>query len=101
MSEQEKITLLQDVKNYLRITWDEEDEDVSKMISRALAYFKRKTGHTIDFVKDEDARQLLLDRCRYVRNHMAEEFEDNFLSEILSLQVSVLPSPVEGNSDGS
>lgn len=103
MTEQEKMDLLNDVKNYLRITWDDEDADIQKMISRSMAYFKSVTGADVDFVQDEQARQLLLDRCRYVRNYAAEEFETNFLSEIINLQISVLPSipsTVEGESDG-
>ncbi|RHW38705.1 phage gp6-like head-tail connector protein [Lysinibacillus yapensis] len=86
MTEQEKNDLLNDVKSYLRITWNEEDEDLSKMIDRNIAYFKTVTGSDVDFVNDGQNRQLLLDRCRYVRNHAVEEFEENFRSEIMNLQ---------------
>ena len=56
MTEQEKNDLLNDVKNYLRITWDDEDADIQKMISRSMAYFKSVTGADVDFVQDEQAR---------------------------------------------
>ncbi|MER2111168.1 MAG: hypothetical protein ABS960_00655 [Solibacillus isronensis] len=87
MTEQEKAVLLQDVKNYLHITWNEEDSDtLMPMIERAISYFNSITNANIDFVKDGQNRQLLLDRCRYMRNHVIEEFEDNFRSEIINMQ---------------
>jgi len=86
MTEQETTDLLNDVKNYLRITWDDEDDDLTKMIERAKSYFKSLIEADIDFVNDGQNRQLLLDRCRYMRNHAIEEFEDNFRSEIINMQ---------------
>lgn len=100
MTEQEKKDLLSEVKSYVRITWDEEDKDLSKMIERAISYFKSITGQDVDFVKDGQNRQLLLDRCRYVRNHVVEEFEDNFQSEIINLQFR-LYHVVEDTADGT
>jgi len=86
MTEEEKSGLLIEVKSYLHITWDEEDQDIQKMIDRAISYFKSIVGQDVDFVEDGQNRQLLLDRCRYVRNHAVEEFEENFGSEIRNLQ---------------
>ena len=100
MTEQEKKDLLSEVKSYVRITWDEEDEDLSKMIERAISYFKSITGEDVDFVNDGQNRQLLLDRCRYMRNHVVEEFEDNFQSEIINLQFRIY-KVVEDIKDGT
>lgn len=100
MTEQEKDDLLKEVKSYLRITWNEEDEDISKMIERAISYFKSITGVDVDFVKEGQNRQLLLDRCRYMRNHVVEEFEENFKSEIINLQFR-LYTVVEDIPDGT
>ncbi|MBD7946411.1 phage gp6-like head-tail connector protein [Psychrobacillus sp. Sa2BUA9] len=86
MNELEKKDLLNEVKSYLRITWNEEDPDIQKMIDRAISYFKSIAGTDVDFVDDGQNRQLLLDRCRYMRNHVIEEFEENFKSEIINLQ---------------
>lgn len=99
MNEQEKTDLLNEVKSYLRITWDEEDADIEKMIDRAISYFKSVTGTDVDFVADGQNRQLLLDRCRYVRNHAIEEFEENFRSEIINLQFRLYT--VEDTADGT
>lgn len=99
MTEQEKQDLLKDVKSYLRITWDDEDgENILPMIERAIYYFKSVTGTDVDFVNDGQNRQLLLDRCRYVRNHAVEEFEENFKSEIINLQFRLMN--VEDTTDG-
>lgn len=100
MNEQDKVELLNEVKNYLRITWSEEDDDLSKMIQRAISYFKSVTGTDVDFVTDGQNRQLLLDRCRYMRNHVIEEFEDNFKSEIINLQFRIY-KVVEEIEDGT
>lgn len=86
MTEQEKADLLSEVKSYLHITWDEENPEIQKMIDRAISYFKSIVGQDVDFIEDGQNRQLLLDRCRYVRNHAVEEFEENFGSEIRNLQ---------------
>ena len=99
MNEKEKDELLNEVKNYLRITWHEEDADISKMVDRAISYFKSITG-TDDFVEDGQNRQLLLDRCRYMRNHVIEEFEENFQSEIINLQFRIY-KVVEDIKDGT
>jgi len=100
MTEQDDVELLNEVKNYLRITWPEEDDDLSKMIQRAISYFKSITGTDVDFVQDGQNRQLLLDRCRYMRNHVIEEFEENFQSEIINLQFRIY-KVVEDIKDGT
>lgn len=88
MNDQEKAILLTEVKNYLRITWDEEDSDISSMIDRSVAYFVSR-GIDVNFIDNKTAQQLLLDRCRYVRAYKSEEFETNFISDILNLQLAL------------
>ncbi|QJT71639.1 putative head-tail connector protein [Psychrobacillus phage Spoks] len=89
MTSEQKKALLVTVKNHLRVTWDEEDEDLISMIDRAIAYFKSVTGADLDFTVEGQARQLLLERCRYVYNRSTEEFENNFRHEIINLQFRV------------
>lgn len=98
MTEQEKEELLADVKQYLNITWDEEDDDIQKMIDRSLSYFKSITGQEVDVVEDGQNRQLFLDRCRYVRNRVVEEFEQNFQSEIINLQFRLYTLEEDGDA---
>lgn len=79
--------MLQRVKSYLRITWNDEDLDLQDMVNRGQAYLNGKAGVELDFKKDYQAQQLLLDYCRYVYNHSFELFESNFFSELFSLSL--------------
>lgn len=79
-------TLLEEVKEHLRITWNEEDAHLTSMIDRAKSYFQTVTGAELDFTVEGQAKHLLLERCRYVYNRSAEEFEHNFRHELLNLQ---------------
>lgn len=88
---------LLDVKDYLHITWDEENESIKKLILEAKQYLSEKVGTEIDYKKDLVAYGLLKDYCRYVRNYSKEYFEKNFLNEIQSLQLKYAIS--EGDSN--
>ena len=79
MSEQPD--LLQQLKAYLKITWDDEDEALAGMIERAKAYLNDLTGVELDFEKEAPPKSLLLDYCRYVYNNASEYFEENYRQE--------------------
>lgn len=76
-----------ELKRYLKITWNEEDADLQKIIQRGKAYLNGKAGVKLDFETDYDAQQLLLDYGRYVYNHSFELFESNFQSELFALSL--------------
>jgi hypothetical protein len=77
--------LLQDLKGRLRITWNDEDEDLMKLIERGRAYLSRLTGASFDFSLEEWPKEILLERCRYVYNNAADEFEKNYQHELSRL----------------
>lgn len=79
--------LLAEVKAYLKINWDEEDSDLSKMINRGISRLNKLTGTTLNFDADDIPKELLLDYCRYAYNNALEYFEQNFASDILKLQL--------------
>lgn len=81
--------MLDAVKDYLKITWDDEDAAIQSMIERGKAYLNDLTGAELDFDSDGPARALLLDYCRYVYNNASEYFEENFASELLRLQLQM------------
>lgn len=89
--------LLQEVKDYLKITWDDEDANIEGIIARGKAYLDDLTGTTLDFTADGPPKSLLLDYCRYVYNNASEYFEANYQQELLrlQLQVAVETLPVE------
>ncbi len=82
--------LLIATRNYLNITWEDEagDEKISGIILRGIKYIDGIAGQELDYTEEDKARQLLFDYCRYVRSDAFEEFQRNFLHELLSLQIS-------------
>lgn len=79
--------MLQEVKEYLKITWDDEDDSLLSMISRGKNYLQDITGTELDFEVEGQPKALLLDYCRYAYNNALEYFETNFSREILRLQL--------------
>lgn len=75
----------EDLKKYLKITWNNEDEEIKAIYERGKSYLNAKAGVEIDFNKDANAYQLLLDYGRYVYNHSFEMFEINFSSLLNAL----------------
>lgn len=88
--------LLEEVKSYIHVTWNDEDEEINKLIQEAKQYLSEKTGTAINFKTDLVAKGLLKDYCRYVRNFSKEYFEKNFLNEIQNLQFKYA---IEGDSN--
>lgn len=78
--------MLQKVKDYLKITWSDEDAALTDLIARGQAYLNNLAGADLDFTAGLP-QSLLLDYCRYVYNNASEYFEDNFAGEILRLQL--------------
>lgn len=89
--------LLTEVKDYLKITWDDEDQILTRIIEGAKSYLNNLVGVELDFTQEDDPKSLLLDRCRYVYNNASEYFEENFQREILRLQlrIGIETMPVE------
>lgn len=87
MTESEKIQLLQDIKDYLKITWNDEatDKNLSGMMNRGMAYLQNIAGAPLDFISEDFPKQLLLDYCRYANSQALEMFAINFQSELSSL----------------
>lgn len=81
--------LLKELKNRLHITWNEDDPDLENIIKRAKAYFLRLTGKSFSFAPEDEETELLYERCRYVYNNAADEFEKNFEDELKRLILHV------------
>ena len=82
--------LLEAVRNYLDITWVDVagDEKLSGIIARGIKYIDSLAGATMNYSIEDKPRELLLDYCRYVRSNALNEFQINYLHELLSLQIS-------------
>ena len=83
------MALLEDVKIYLNITWDDENTDnkLTGIIERGKRYLDTIAGEKLDYTTEDKPKELLLDYCRYVRSNALEEYQKNFLHELLSLQL--------------
>lgn len=81
--------LLDEVKNYLDITWNDTQTDLklTGIIERGKKYLNRAAGKELDFDANDKPKELLLDYCRYVRSNALEMFQQNYLNELLSLQI--------------
>lgn len=82
-------TLLKEVKDYLKITWDDEvtNSNIEKFILQGTETINGLVGLKIDYQNDLESRTLLKDYCRYARHYSLEYFEDNFQKTILRLQI--------------
>lgn len=82
--------LLEAIKNYLDITWIDADSDtkLTGIIGRGMAYINSAAGSTMDYIVEGKPRELLMDYCRYARSNALNEFQANYMHELLSLQIS-------------
>lgn len=83
------IGLLEAVRNYLDITWDDPEGDVklSGIVSRGMKYINKAAGVELDYTVEDKPRELLFDYCRYARSNALDKFQANYLHELLSLQI--------------
>lgn len=83
--------LLKDVRNYLDITYPDEETDrkLSGIIERGRAYLDNMAGEPQDYEAEALPRALLLDYCRYARSNALELFEQNFRAELITLRIGV------------
>lgn len=104
--------ILDDIKNYLHITWtdDETDNRVKAAAYRAQAavggligtpgaiFFTENADDRITSTSGE-AEQLFLDAVRYIYNNAYEDFRRNFSDVILSLRAANTVAGKEAAAD--
>ena len=92
--------LLDDVKIYLDITWNDDTTDMKLIgiIERGMRYLDKIAGAELDYGVEDKPKELLLDYCRYVRSNALEMYQANYLSELLSLQMYTEVSQYEAES---
>jgi hypothetical protein len=81
--------LLEAVRDYLDITWEDAagDEKLSGIISRGMKYLDTAAGMELDYAVEDKPRELLMEYCRYARSNALDEFQGNYLHELLTLQI--------------
>ena len=81
--------LLEEVKNYLDITWQttsEEDKKLLSMIERGKAALSGKLGDC-DFEEETQEKTLLFNHVMYERSGALDEFWKNYREESISLRL--------------
>ena len=82
--------VFEDIKNYIDITWEltfEEQRKLEGIISRGMAYLDNAADVSLDYSEESQAKALLMDYVRYIRSNAFDEFQVNYLSELLNLQM--------------
>lgn len=88
--------LLAEVKQYLHIDWDSDDDLLAGYIHRGQARLQKIAGGYLNFHQEGLAKSLLLDYCRYANSQALEVFEKNFESELVELHMSGM---LDGDED--
>lgn len=81
-------SLLQELKDKLNITWDEEETNrkLNSILIDAEIILNYKLGATIDYYEEGPEHNLFLNYCMYAWNNCTNEFDDNYLNEIYQIR---------------
>ncbi|GKU81205.1 phage gp6-like head-tail connector protein [Niallia sp. NCCP-28] len=93
------LKVLQEFKDRMRITHSSEDDNLKTLLSFSVADITEKCG-AFDIEKNIRAKELVFERTRYAYNDALEYFDNNFLSQINSLGLSIALAE-EGESDAA
>lgn len=102
MADDKDKVLLDEVKNYLDITWDDAlgEQKLMGMVQRGMAAIKGKIGEC-DFYGETQEKALLFDYIMYARAGEIATFWENYKPEIVSLQISRKVDIYAGNEEGT
>ena len=78
--------ILEEVKNYLDRTWNDEDEKLLGMIRRGMAAISGKVGEC-DFLGETQEKALLFQLIMYENSGELAQFWINYREDIISLQI--------------
>ena len=91
MASAQEDPLLEALKTYLDITWNDTHTNakLTGILSRAQAKLRAYAGNDeLAFDNGSTEQQLLFDLCRYVWNNASEDFEANYLPDLLMLRAN-------------
>jgi len=82
--------MLQEFKDRMHISHSSEDQNLELLLKNSAAALKRMVGD-YDIHTNYEVKELVFERARYAYNDSLEFFQENFVSEILSVGLSMLP----------
>ena len=93
--------LLTEFKERMKLS-DEEDWNLMRILSASIEDLVDKCGD-YDLHTSERFKELVFERSRYAYNDAIEYFNDNFLSQIVTLGISKALTEIvlEGDSDAT
>lgn len=82
------MALIDTLKNYLDITWDDPHTNakLEGILARAQTKLCAYAGAALTFGDGTAEQQLLLDFCRYVWFNVPEDFETNYRHDLIMLR---------------
>lgn len=78
-------SLIEQVKNYINITWSDSDTDkkIQNLVEDAIPAMNHKLGvRSVNYDEAGQERRLFLNYCLYLYNGVANEFDDAYRDEI-------------------
>lgn len=90
MTEEQKVALIRKVKLkcYITDNSDETEERILDIVDDAIISLSHRLGiySSFDFSSPSQERSLFLNYCFYAWNDALDEFESNYLSDILQIR---------------
>jgi hypothetical protein len=77
--------LLQEAKDKLRITWDEEDAHIWRLVEAAMAELDGMFRKRFDYMRPGIVKTLMLEHVFYNRNNALHEFQNAYMKELTAL----------------
>ena len=96
------MALLDTLKTYLDITWDDPhtNDKLSGILARAQTKLCAYAGtESLAFPDGSAEQQLLLDLCRYTYNNASEDFEENYKPDLLMLRAKYTAEVMTGENE--
>ena len=87
----DNVTLFEQVKRKLNVTWEDDDTTsrINEIIASATPTLKHKLGvfdKDFDFSIAGTENMLFINYCLYEWNHAVNEFDDNYANDIAQVQ---------------
>lgn len=79
--------MLKELKDKLKVTWNDEDGDLQRILESGKEYLDGIAGTSLNFETSSFNKELLFEYCRYSYNNAIEYFEENFQRQLIQLQI--------------
>lgn len=90
--------MVEEFKDRMHISHSGEDDNLKRLLSFSISALQETCGQ-FDVDESQLAKELVFERTRYAYNDAVEYFEDNFLSQINGLGLSLVFKESEENAE--